>query len=75
MTRREAEKRVKGKWGFLPYGGVSLSLYEMDDEVPDELVNYELTRSPYKSPSNSIVCSSKVAEALDEILKMLYSYN
>ena len=59
---------IKNKWGFLPYGGVTLSLYEMDDEVPDELVGYELSRSPFKSPSNFMVYSPKVAEALDEIL-------
>jgi hypothetical protein len=68
MTRREAEKIIKNKWGFLPYGGITLSLYEMDDEVPDALVGYELSRSPFKSPSNFIICSPKVAEALDEIL-------
>ena len=68
MTRREAEKKVIEKWGFLPYGGVILSLYEMDDEIPDELVKYELERSPYKPSGNFMVVSPRVAEALDEII-------
>jgi hypothetical protein len=68
MTRREAEKKIKEKWGFLPYGGITLSLYEMDDEIPEDLFKYEMERTPYKSPGNFIVTSSRVAEEIDKLL-------
>ena len=67
MTRKEAEERIIEKWGFLPYGGVALSLYEPDEEVPDHLVEYELRVGSGPSPGNFIVCSPQVANILNEI--------
>lgn len=67
MTREQAEKKIIEKWGFLPYGGVALSLYEPDEEVPDHLVEYELRVGPGHSPGGFIVCSPQVANILNEI--------
>jgi len=67
MSRKEAEERIIEKWGFLPYGGFALSLYELDEEVPDGLVEYELKQSPYQSPATFIVGSQEVVNIINEL--------
>ena len=46
MTRREVEEKIREKWGFLPWAGGTLLLFEMNQEVPDNIVEYELTANP-----------------------------
>ena len=67
MTRTQAEKKIREKWGFLPYGGVALSLYEMDEEVPDSLVEYELRTNPHRAPATFIIGSAEVVNAINEL--------
>lgn len=65
MTRKEAEEKIREKWGFLPYGGVALSLYEMYEEIPDSLVEYELRTNPRQGPATFIIGSAEVVNTIN----------
>lgn len=67
MNKKEAIEVVKKKWGFLPYGGVLFSLYKDDDEIPQEILNYELNTNPYKQKDNYIICSPELANILNNL--------
>ena len=69
MNRAEAEAKVIEKWGFLPYGGVALALYEMDQEVPDSLVEYELRVNPLQAPATFIIGSAEVVNMINTIMQ------
>tara|TARA_R100000908_G_C3726227_1_gene127196 strand:- start:536 stop:757 length:222 start_codon:yes stop_codon:yes gene_type:complete len=67
MTRREVEEKIREKWGFLPYAGGALLLFEMNQEVPDNIVEYELTTNPFRPSTNFMVCSPEIAKVLNEV--------
>ena len=65
MNKVEALKYIKEKQGFIPYVAL-FEIYKDEDDIPQHLI--ELSVTPIKPVERLFICSSKIADVLNELL-------
>jgi len=65
MKKQEALNYIREKVGYVPYI-MFFEIYDDEDEIPEGVI--KLSCNPPKSNTNTIICGSQVAKAIEDAL-------